>query len=178
MIMSKDRKFVFIEVPKTGTSAVAKRLLEVDPTLKRDVVYLPEGTEQVCSTHITASEMRLALGHEAEEYCFIAFLRAPREQMISKYYFYKNGRAKTRIYDGSATFGRIVRHASTRLLPLHIWILVYPYKNSAHFVQDGQGRLCVDVLGDFNHLESHFRDIFSGFGYPRDHLTLVLSNSP
>jgi len=177
MIMSRERKFVFIEVPKTGTSAVSKRLLELDPTLERDVLYLPDGREkQACATHIAASEVRQALGHTAKEYCFIAFLRDPEEQVMSKYYFYRNGRVKEKILEGSATFGRVIRHMSALFLPIQFWILVYPFKGSAFFVEDKQGALCVDVVGNFCRLGADFRDIFSQFGYREDELFLKKTN--
>lgn len=177
MLMSRKRRFVFIEVPKTGTSAIAKRLLEIDPELKRDVIHHADGRDEAVETsHITARRVRVALGDEADTYTFIGFLRDPVDLLVSKYFFYKVGRAK-RMLDGErSTLGRWVRHWSTRLLPLWLWILVYPYKGSAHFALDQKGALLLDGVGDFAALEQHFREIFGTFGYDNEDLTLQQTN--
>ncbi|MBY6115414.1 sulfotransferase family 2 domain-containing protein [Mameliella alba] len=177
MLMSTERKFIFIEVPKTGTSTVAKRLLEIDPTLERDMLYLPDGTkERVASTHISAAEVRRRLGPMADEYCFVGFLRDPVDQLVSKYYYYKVGRVREWLRSGKITAKLATRHASTRVLPLNIWILLYPYKGAAHFVLDDQGQVCIDIIGNFHRLEEHFREIFRRFGYPDEALKLEKVN--
>lgn len=173
MLMSTQRKFVFIEVPKTGTSAIAKRLLQVDPGLQRDVIHYPDQSDEpVASSHITAKRMRELLGTEAENYIFVGFLRDPIDLLISKYFYYKVGRTREMLQGERRTFGRWIRHWSTRLLPLSIWILIYPYKSSAHFALDDDNTLLLDAVGDFKALETHFREIFQELGYRPEVLTL------
>ncbi|MEM9311120.1 MAG: sulfotransferase family 2 domain-containing protein [Pseudomonadota bacterium] len=177
MLMSRKHKYVFIEVPKTGTSAIARRLLEIDPNLERDVIHHPDGRDEPVETsHITARRMRQILGEEAANYTFVGFLRDPVDLLVSKYFFYKVGRAK-RMLDGERpTFGRWVRHWSTRLLPLSVWVLVYPYKGSAHFALAPNDALLLDALGDFATLETHFQEIFGALGYDKAALALAPTN--
>lgn len=178
MLMSRERKYVFVEVPKTGTSAIAKRLLEIDPTLERDIVYLDDGQRiHLSSTHTSAAELRRILGKSTDEYTFIGFLRDPVELITSKYFYYKVGRVKDDIRGDRRTIGRIIRHLSTRVLPLHLWILIYPYKGSASFITDQDGELCIDIVGNFHHLEPNFADIFARFGYHRSDLVLRKTNA-
>lgn len=178
MLMSPERKFVFVEVPKTGTSAIARRLLEIDPTLERDVVYLPDGRRvHLDSPHASAARLREMLGPSAADYTFVGFLRDPVDLVASKYFYYKVGRVKEDIRGARRTRGRVIRHWSTRLFPLHLWILFYPYKSSAGFVTDRAGALCLDLVGNFAELENDFRDIFSRFGYRREDLALSRTNA-
>lgn len=173
MLMSPERKFIFIEVPKTGTSAIAAKLIKIDPTLKRDILYLPDGTEErSASSHITAAEVRRRLGETADEYCFIGFLRDPVDQLLSKYFYYKIGRVKNDLSNGRANFGRVVRHYFARAVPLNLWVLLYPYKGAAHFVLDNDDKIQLDVIGNFKHLGQHFKEIFSKFGYSEKDLVL------
>lgn len=178
MLMSRDRKFVFVEVPKTGTSAIAKRLLEIDPALERDIVYLDDGQRiLVDSTHTSAAKLRRMLGESSDEYTFIGFIRDPIDTIVSKYYYYKVGRVKDDIRGERRTMGRVIRHLSTRVLPLHLWILLYPYKGLANFITDQDGELCLDIVGNFHSLESNFHDIFIEFGYGSKELVLRQTNA-
>lgn len=109
MIMSTERKFVFVEVPKTGTSAIARRLLEIDPTLERDIVYLPDGSRvHLDSTHTSATKLRQMLGTSAANYTFVGFLRDPVDLIASKYFYYKVGRVKDDILGARRSKGRIL----------------------------------------------------------------------
>lgn len=178
MLMSPERKFVFVEVPKTGTSAIARRLLEIDPTLERDILHLPNGRRMhLDSTHTSAIELRQLLGAAAADYTFVGFLRDPIDLIASKYYYYKVGRVRDDIRGDRYTSGRLIRNWSTWILPLHLWILFYPYRSSASFVTDKAGDLCLDIVGNFGSLEKNFRDIFIQFGYNSEDLILERVNT-
>lgn len=175
MIWNADRRFIFIEVPKTGTSAVARQLLEIDPCCRRGVIVCGDGREVEVPVHATVSEIRHILGEEARTYTFIAFLREPVDVMISKYHFYSAGRAAQRSETDAASRGLKWRVALARGLPLPLWCAVYPFKSSCHFVLD-RGKLAVDMLGDFSNLQSEVLRIFGSFGYPVEQLLLPVEN--
>lgn len=170
--MSRVRKFIFIEVPKTGTSSIVAQLLNVDGALERNKVYLASGRTLSVPTHTTAAEITNMLGSEREKYTIIGFLRNPRDVLISKYYFYKCGRIKNLVQQRKATFGEIARHFSTKALPLEFWILLYPYKTSEYFILGPNGDLLLDRVGVYEDLANDFKCIFSAFGYKDEELSL------
>lgn len=83
---------------------------------------------------------------------------------------------KRRLDGDRPTWGRWFRHWSTRLLPLSLWVLVYPYKGSAHFALARDNALLLDAVGDFDALEAHFQEIFGALGYDMQSLALEPTN--
>ncbi|RYH08141.1 hypothetical protein [Tropicimonas sp. IMCC6043] len=175
MIWNGKRGYVFVEVPKTGTSAIASRLLEIDPEARRGEVVRRDGRRVALPVHAAATEIRRALGDEAGDYTFIAFLRDPVELMVSKYHFYRSGRASERSDRGDGGLGLKLRVAFARATPITLWCRLYPFKTSSHFVDDGAVP-AVEELGDFARLQSEFLRIFSRFGYTEAELTLPVKN--
>lgn len=185
MLYSEDRKFVFVAVPKTGTTALQRRLREVDPGIRHNAVQDAQGTLVKVPTHATASEIRRIMGTErARQVTFVAFLRDPRDVLVSKYHFYRSGRAaRTQGLAQSGTDaeirynpGTMARVLFSKALPLTVWARVYPFKSSSHFVTDGQGRVIVDRIGRTDTLQDDVNRIFSAFGYTPEQLVLGVSN--
>lgn len=183
MLYSPDRKFVFVAVPKTGTTAVQQRLCEVDPTILRNSVHDAQGNLVKVPTHASARQIREAMGPQAEEFTFIAFMRDPYDVLLSKYHFYRSGRAARKLRlanrssrDGRFDLGRILRVLSAQLLPLRVWARLYPYKSSIHFIVDDCGSLIVDHIGLMEHLQEDVLSIFIPLGYTPDELKLSVTN--
>lgn len=184
MLFSEDRKFVFIAVPKTGTTAIQKRLQQIDPNIRRNEVRDKAGRLVQIPTHATARKIREVMGARAADFTFVAFVRDPRDVIISKYYFYRSGRAAKKqglsgAYEGQQSkfqLTRIVRVLSAQLLPLHVWLRVYPYKSSAHFITDDLGAINVEKIGLYNRLQEDAQSIFSEFGYDSSDLVLNVEN--
>ncbi|MFG6637671.1 hypothetical protein ACGYJ8_17145 [Sulfitobacter sp. 1A12126] len=175
MIVNDERKFAFIEVPKTGTSTIAKCLLQIDPGCRRNRLIGLDGRAVEVPVHATVSDVRRLLGSDAEQYTFVAFLRDPVEVMVSKYHFYRTGRAAQRSASERGDIGRKMRVAFARSLPIVAWCALYPFKSSAHFVLD-EGTLAVDLLGDFADIQTEVVRIFGRFGYEADQLALTFEN--
>lgn len=176
MLFSKHRKFVFIEVPKTGTSSIADFFLDCDKTVLRNKIELANGMIEEVPTHASAEEVRSILGDTADSYTFIAFIRDTNSLLISKYAYYKSGRGYKWAMDPQAPRGLKLRVLAARKLPFWLWLIVYPYKLSTQFICDRDGRLLVDKLGKFENLQHDFKSIFSKLGYPESELTLPISN--
>ena len=170
--MCREKKFIFIEVPKTGTGSIVRCLMKLDSSLERNKVYLSSGKVLSVSTHATAQEISELLGDSRKCYKFIGFLRSPYDVLASKYYFYKVGRIAEMVKSRRATFGQILRYYSTKMLPLNLWIVIYPYKETQGFIADDRGEVLLDEIGIYESLEKDFLDIFSRMGYRKDHLTL------
>lgn len=183
MLYSETRKFVFVAVPKTGTTAIQKRLRQIDPELHRNHVHNEAGELVHVPTHATAAEIRSIMGAAAQGFTFVAFLRDPREVVLSKYHFYRAGRAarKQGLAGGSVEerqfhFGRALRVLGAQVLPLLLWARLYPYRSSTHFVTDSAGNLIVDHIGLQERLQEDVTSIFSTFGYSLEDLALGVAN--
>lgn len=176
MIINQDKKFIFIEVPKTGTSAIASMLLRADPTTQRNTLPLLGGGSTVVSTHISYREIAQILGDKTNAYTYVAFLRNPLDLVISKYYFYKLGRAWHQVQDGTASQRLTARVRFARMTPLPIWAALYPYKSTNRFVIDEDDRVKIQYIGDFDQLQDNVRRIFSNFSYAPEDLRLEWEN--
>ena len=184
MLYSEDKKFIFVAVPKTGTTSIQRRLISVDSCLLRNRVHDIEGTLVKVTTHASALEIRKIMGPRAQEFTFVTFLRDPRDVVVSKYHFYRSGRAarKQGLAKGqsgdtiSFNLGRTLRVLSAQLLPLSFWARFYPFSSSAHFITDGIGRLIVDQIGTMERLQEDVDRIFGAFGYSYEELQLGTAN--
>lgn len=171
MILNEHRKFIFIEVPKTGTSSVAKRLLELDSGSVRNEIRGEDGTVRRVRTHVPVSEVRRILGARADEFAYVAFLRDPVDLALSKYHFFRQGRAAKRSAWGDGNTGRWLRVRLANSLGIVPWLLVFPFRSAGWYVEDGDD-WTVPHLGDFSNLQAEFVRIFVGFGYRPEELRL------
>ncbi|WP_372922735.1 hypothetical protein [Roseovarius sp.] len=188
MLYSEDRKFVLVAVPKTGSSTLQKHLLDIDPNLRRNAVCDTNGNWIELPTHATAVQIRAAMGSRAKKFTFVGFLRDPRDVVVSKYYFYRKGRAArqhgivSRLARNPETKGRvfrpgtILRVLSAQILPLRLWAQLYPYKSSAYFITDAHGTVLVDRIGRMERLQKDALAIFTDFGYAPEDLQLGREN--
>ena len=184
MLYSKDRKFIFIAVPKTGTTSIQDRLCDVDPCLLRNRVHNAAGTLVKVPTHASAAEIRIIMGARATGFTFIAFLRDPRDVLVSKYHFYRSGRAARKHgllqaappRQRSFHLGLSLRVLSAQILPLPLWARFYPFPSSTSYISDGEGKLIVERLGLTENLQEDMTQIFKSFGYTFEQLQLSIVN--
>lgn len=185
MLYSEARNYVFIAVPKTGTTAIQKRLAQIDPDLQRNRVRTETGDWVAMPTHATAAQVRAVMGRRAEDTTFVAFLRDPRAVMVSKYNFYRTGRAarKQGLAKGEPGANGKRFHAKramkvlvAKALPLPLWARFYPYSTSASFVTDKSGALIVDRIGLAERLQQDVDAIFGSLGYDPADLQLGTEN--
>ena len=183
MLCSPDRQFIFIATPKTASTAIETHLSTLDPAILRDAIPLEGGGTQRVRKHARAVDIRNALGASAAGYTFIAFMRDPREVVVSKYYWYRNGWPAERLKAGQISSLRRRRRRwyrpnladrvwLARLFPVTLWALVYPLKPGAWFLCDDAGALLIDELGAYSRLQTDFTKIFSRFGYAENDLVL------
>lgn len=184
MIISTKKKYVFIAVPKTGSTAIEECLQRADEGVIRNHVPASKGALIKVGTHASVQEVKDILGKQSSDYLFIGFLRDPSELVLSKYHFYRSGRAAkehglTRFRREQVVkfnIGVMFRVLAAQLLPFKLWVRLYPYKSTAHFVTDNTGDLDLDYVGSFSDLERDFCEIFSKFGYSPDQLRLGVTN--
>lgn len=185
MLYSEERKFIFVAVPKTGTTSIQRRLLEIDPEIHRNKVRNAAGDWVTLATHATACEIRAAMGSRSNQMTVIAFLRDPRDVLVSKYYFYRFGRAahKHGLFqlggrpEGTRlNLGTSLRVMSTQILPLRLWARLYPLPSSLGYISDGKGTLLVDKIGITERLHEEVLRIFVPLGYTAKDLQIETVN--
>lgn len=186
MLFHEQKKFIFIAVPKTGTSAIEEHLCELDPTVRRDELPAEDGNWVRVTKHAPLQRVRAHLGEAAKDYSFIGFFRDPRELAVSKYNWYRNGWPYDSWKDGSLPLfyrnrnwwkpSLAHRVLLARSLPISLWLRIYPFKPNAHFVLDSDGSIGLDLVGRFHDLQEDFIKIFSQFGYCKSDLMLPRVN--
>lgn len=157
MIISRENRYIFIAVPKTGTTSIQQLLLENDPTARR--YGLKIGSKKYSfEEHDTALKIKTILGEEYAEYRTFGFIRNPYSRIVSSYFFYKNGRPITS--GNQEPWTARFKIAYSRVIPFKFWAVSYPYKsNIEHFVDENK-KLIVDFVGTFENLQKDLSRIF------------------
>lgn len=78
MVISKKHKYLFIEVPRTGFTAIRKELIE------------NYGGKPILHKHATFSEFKKKSDLDSEKYFITAGKRNPLDCTVSEYLKYKN----------------------------------------------------------------------------------------
>lgn len=161
MVISLENRYIFIAVPKTGTTSIQKFLLKHDPTAKRYRIEI-EGKKYSFGEHDTALQIKRELGGDYSKFRTFGFIRNPHSRIVSSYFFYKNGKPITS--GNKNPWPAWIRTLYARVMPFEIWALSYPYKsNIEHFV-DEKNNLIVDFIGTFENLHYDLAKIFNSLG--------------
>src|SRR5690554_1899600 len=129
MIISKKNKFIYLAVPKTGTTSVQKFLLENDNTATNYNVEL-DGNQYRFGEHMTALEIKNVLGDLYNDYTVIGFVRHPYGRIVSSYFSYKKGgKDSWKGREHQRSLGDKLRIKFAKIMPFKLWALIYPYKS-------------------------------------------------
>lgn len=164
MIISYENRYIFIAVPKTGTTSIQKLLLESDPTARNYGIEI-NGRHYSFGEHDTALQIKSELGDLYSEFRTFGFIRHPYSRIVSSYFFYEQGgkrldkRNKKRIL-------RELRFLTAKVLPIKIWSVLYPYKSNKEYFIDRDGNVIVDNIGIFENLDKDFLKIADKIGIP------------
>jgi hypothetical protein len=91
MIISHPHKYLFIELPRTGSTAVSKELV------------LNYGGEPILKKHATYRDFCLQASEEEKQYFTFSAIRNPMDKALSLYFKYKTDQ---RDYENPETFDR------------------------------------------------------------------------
>ena len=127
-------------------------------------------------THLAAKELQELLGEELAQYKVVGFIRDPCSLIASKYFFYKQGRARHLVDQGKAKTKNVARVWMAGILPFWLWALIYPFKDNSFYLLGKNGQILVDYLGRFEQLDKNFVEIFVQLGYPKSSLKLAKKN--
>lgn len=177
MIISEKNNYIYMAVPKTGTTSVQKFLLSQDSTASKNSVEL-NGVKYRFQEHMTAQQIKDVLGNNFEKFIVLGFIRNPFSRLVSSYFFYKKG-AKDWLYDSGRkkqSFTAKCRVWLARGIPFHLWALLYPYKSNREYFFDSKGNLIVEHVGIFEHLNEDLKIIFEKLNLDFDVEKLPHSN--
>ena len=159
MIISSKHKFIYIAVPKTGTTSVqhhisAMKLDEVEVYDMGNEVELPTGVR--FRKHIAAADLKKKL-YGFEQYFKFTFIRNPYCYAVSWVYYYFQRILKcSNLEDYS--FGDMIKKC-----PQWVW------KNQSEFIYEGDINL-MDFVGKLENFQEDFNIICDKIKIPRQKL--------
>ena len=172
MIISHKHKFVFIEVPKTGTSSIRNALKE---KLNIKDIYEIENEKDLHTTdfmcglkfgydnHITLSKI-LDRHPYTKDYFKFAFVRNPWDSQVSKYHYYKNGGIYKRligeqIAEQSLSERELMLHKKSIEHNLFDWSLIYENPMVQYNYLSVNKIIKTDFIGRFENIQEDFNKI-------------------
>jgi len=163
MIISKELKYIYLAVPKTGTTSIQNFLLSNDSSANKNFIKIKNKSFKF-GEHMTALEVKEILGDHYTNFKVIGFIRHPYGRIVSSYFFYKKG-AKSWAWEGRENkkpTEQKFKILYAKITPFWFWALTYPYKSNIEYFYDENNNLIVDIenIGLFENLEEHFKNIY------------------
>jgi hypothetical protein len=168
VMISPDRRWIFVHIQKTGGNAVRSAL----------------GVEQNdAHKHFLARELRQVYGEAAWADCFkFAFVRNPWDRLVSWWSFIDNGRDPSGASPPANNFfGYVLSHA--RSFEEFIWRCTdeivdkdgrkHIFRNQTDYLVDESGALIVDFIGRFELLQKDFDEVTARLGRRRIALSRI-----
>lgn len=156
MLISDSKKFIFIAVPKTGTSSISAALEPVADIQRNSLVV--NGSLYKVPEHIRAVELKAILGDQWDEFYKVGFVRNPWAKSVSAYHFYRNGRASSHVWIRERFKSKMLANVVlAKILPFKYWIRLHPLKSCSYYLCDESGKMLVN---DFFKME----DLSDAFG--------------
>jgi hypothetical protein len=165
MYYSKKLSLLFIASPKNGSMSVQKHLMQIDPegethslTMYKKKITSKDMPHGIVG-HARAWEFKKVLGEEFyNSLRVIGFVRHPFDKLISSYYFNKQSSlsssftVKTKKNSLTKKIKMFTTLLAPKILPLNIWVLIFPMKSSYEYFFDKSGNRIVSHLGRTDNL--------------------------
>ena len=176
MLFSKDKKIIFIAVPKTGTTSIEKAICKLDQGILRNKIILETGEIISVNKHIKISELEKLLGDSASDFKYFAFIRDPKEHVFSRYRFYKIGRAAERAASKKNHVPNLkLKTWLAQKLPFVLWLFIYPLRTQTRFIKKQNQSISL-YIGRFENLNSDIKKMLDLMGYSFDDFKMPLIN--
>ena len=175
MIISHKYKFIYIRIPKTGSTSVEQFLISIDPDcIRSDETTPPYG-------HHTASQLKRIVGDEVwSEYFTFTFVRNPYDWIASQYSY------NMQYYHRKHPQLHILLDSDKRLRMPHDGVLqvhdiVKVYAMLAFWFQGGTQSTYVDIavnyIASFDRIDEHMTVILHHLGITTSAQLPVLNQS-
>ena len=162
MLYSEKDKFLFISVPKTGSTSIQKKLVQMGVG-KQNVLEI-DGKEVVMQDHTSALDLKKIFGQKWNEIHKVAYVRNPWDRAYSVYHFNKQGlenRYKNKPYKPKNYH---IKRLLSHWIPFRLWCLFYPIKPCSRFLNDSTGSLMVDCVYTFENFDKSFFQLCDKLG--------------
>jgi hypothetical protein len=153
MLVSLERKFAFIHIPKTAGTSVHQALADVAPDAVDRFEELPASKDPLKGyKHPFASDLRDYLGDQTWNSLFtFAFVRNPWARLVSWY--------NHSVQNATGPFSRLVQEKTRTFddfLFLTEGLAARTLFNQVDHISDKDGRVLVDFVGRFEDLAADF----------------------
>lgn len=151
MLISNQKRFIFVHIPKTGGSSIFRALSSCnDAPDTDDNRHL--GLLEIYNRYgYLAGEDDGAAG-ELKKYFKFAFVRNPWDRVVSMYSY----RLRNREIPPDLTFSEFVMNRREHPFGMH--------RDQVKFIEDPEGKVAVDFIGRFENLEKDWSTLQSRFG--------------
>lgn len=150
MIISDKHKYIFIAIPKTGSTTIQNFLRKNDDSCRMNCIQINNETIRV-DAHIETKKLKKIMGKKFDEYVKFTFIRNPYSRVVSSYFFYKNGktlRSRFFIRNLMARLNIIL----TRIFPFSVWSIIKPQKKMTDYLYDNDNQLLINLVGKTENL--------------------------
>lgn len=174
MLISDKYKYIFIAIPKTGTTTIQSFLRKNDKSCHWNTVQLGDKKITV-NEHIETKKLKKIMGKKFDEYVKVTFIRNPYSRIVSSYFFYKNGNTLRSRYFIRNFMARL-NILLTRIFPFSIWSVLKPQRKMADYFYDEDDQLLIDLVGRTENLNEDLLLISKQLGISLNDETIPFKN--
>lgn len=174
MLISYKHKYIYIDIPKTGCTAIQSYLTKHDDSCNRWAVEV-EGEQILVDSHTETKEIKKIMGGDFADYTVFTFIREPYSRGVSTYFFYKTLKRKkssSKIRNIFAQLNAVI----TKILPFSIWSVLKPQKKLTSYFYDEEGNLLIDLVGKTENLNEDLWEICNKIGISLNNISVPVKN--
>jgi len=187
-MINHNLKFVFIQIPKTGTTSISEALLSTNPEQMDSLDKNADNWKHMSATQ--AKKILKQQGKEPSDYFFFSFVRNPYTRLFSLYNFINNTIRDYEKYVKYVDPGKPKRQGWEEWLELCYEIIksnptfksyIQNHKGEVemddyrHFLFD-DGANAMDFIGRFENLQNDFDKVCDKIGIKRSRLDYLNSS--
>jgi len=173
MLVSHKHKFVFISIPKTGSTSLRNTLSEYGD------VFSNSDADSAEYVHIKAQELKkhfIKNKWNWDEYFKFAFVRNPWDSIVSQYFYKINFINKEKLnipYNKKFMFHCKSLKKNCNNFNSAVKFNLLTFTNQIDWIVDDQGKCLINFIGRFENLEQDFKTICKRIGLPEKRLHLA-----